>query len=167
MEYINRPYTYLISDGRYYKIGESLNPFRRLKQLRTANPFVKLIGYTKKYSESRLHQKFNKWKIKGEWFDLPQYEVDSLLEEIHKPKYEKQRKVKHDKEIDFINYLIQFGKYRGRLMYTMTEKHELAYMRKQIKNFKKYSEEWIVFKKWLNYTHKINKIPKKNRNSNK
>tara|TARA_B100001094_G_C18024945_1_gene717072 strand:- start:500 stop:787 length:288 start_codon:yes stop_codon:yes gene_type:complete len=53
------------------KIGRSLNPQKRLKQLQTGNPNnLKIIYVFKKqgHLETYLHQYLDKWRCKGEWF---------------------------------------------------------------------------------------------------
>lgn len=64
---------YLIEDveNKAYKIGYSANPHLRLSSLRggTINTLLLINvidGST--LSEKKIHTKFNKFKIKGEWF---------------------------------------------------------------------------------------------------
>lgn len=145
---INRPYTYLVTDGQYYKIGSSLNPFRRVKELQTANPSAKLLGYTKKYEEKRLHDKYKKWRVKGEWFNLPQYEVDRLLTEMKKPK--KKKSLAEIKELALESYIIPYGDYKGKLLSEMTSVDDIRYLRKQIRELPRHCEEWAMFVRWCN-----------------
>jgi hypothetical protein len=155
MNSINKSYVYLITDGRYYKIGKSLNPFRRLKQLQTANPLIDLIGYTKRYSEIGLHAKFKKWRIAGEWFDLPKTEVENLIQNMHKPVRSYKKKISIANSMDLDTYVIQFGRYKGRMLNTMISDDEIEYIRKQIKSLSKKSKTRIMFNLWYNhYTNK-------------
>lgn len=142
----NRPYVYLMTDGRYYKIGSSMNPFRRLKQLKTASPKIKLLGYYKKKTEEQLHKKFKKWKVAGEWFNLPKYEVDMLLCDMHTPK--KAKSLNEIKQISLDEYLIPYGEYKGRKLITMESVDEIRYIRKQIRELPKHCEEWAMFTRW-------------------
>jgi len=60
---------YFISDGKYVKIGQSDNPFRRLKGLQGANARkLELIHVTRTLSEGELQTKFSKFRVRGEWF---------------------------------------------------------------------------------------------------
>ena len=109
-------FTYLMYDGRYYKIGKSNNPIKRLKTLRTANPTVKLICFGKKKSESTLHLMFKRYLVGGEWFDLPRRAVTWIEYNIGDQKH---LKIKEDRKrrfvrpnIDYENYVIDFGKYK-------------------------------------------------------
>lgn len=59
------------SNNGMIKIGRSINPEKRLKQLQTGNPFkLKLIHVFEKqgYKEKILHEELKEFKLKGEWF---------------------------------------------------------------------------------------------------
>ena len=62
--------TYLATDNRYYKIGKSENPNRRIESMKTGNPYIKLIGIIDGDIEKMLHKKYNHKKVIREWFDL-------------------------------------------------------------------------------------------------
>jgi len=54
------------------KIGRSINPEKRLKQLQTGNPFkLKLIHvfYNEGNKEKFLHEELKTFRLKGEWFN--------------------------------------------------------------------------------------------------
>lgn len=75
-------YLYLMRSGNSIKIGISRNPENRLQQLSIGNSNIELI-YKKLYSnatkiEERLHKKFIKKKIYGEWFNLDQKDIDFI-----------------------------------------------------------------------------------------
>ena len=76
-----RAHTYFIrrgSDGAV-KIGRSVDPLKRLKQLQTANDeTLQLIGVLTTDVESQLHSLFAHLSIGGEWFEAN----DLLLEFI-------------------------------------------------------------------------------------
>jgi predicted GIY-YIG superfamily endonuclease len=67
---------YLIHDknANLYKIGHSVDCIRRLKQHKTSNPDLILIGYikTKQYKklEVEIHNELHTLKYKPEWFIL-------------------------------------------------------------------------------------------------
>lgn len=52
----------------YFKIGKSINYKERLRQLRTANPFIKSILLQDFDCEYFLHFHLKKYKVKNEWF---------------------------------------------------------------------------------------------------
>lgn len=73
---------YLIkeSDTNYYKIGFTNKLIEmRIKELQTGNPHkITLIDYYEtnhKKLEQFIHGKFRKFKVMGEWFDLPLEDV--------------------------------------------------------------------------------------------
>lgn len=70
-------FIYLISDGRYHKIGQAFNVQKRLKELQTGASEELRIAWTIRSlsihrTERYLHRKFHpkKTRKKGEWFDL-------------------------------------------------------------------------------------------------
>ena len=65
-------YSYLIEDtnNNLYKIGKSNDPINRLKNIKTSNPYVKLIGVSF-LKEKYLHELYFKYRIVGEWFNFP------------------------------------------------------------------------------------------------
>ena len=65
------PLSYFISDGRAVKIGKSTGTrgvLERLKGLQTGNPFDLFVVAVTHKSEGWLHDKFDKQRIRGEWF---------------------------------------------------------------------------------------------------
>ena len=48
-------FTYIMFDGSYFKIGQSTQPEKRLKQIKTANPNVSLLCYGNKITEKYLY----------------------------------------------------------------------------------------------------------------
>ena len=71
--------TYLIFDGRHYKIGRSMDPERRLIDFRIANPTVKLLAYGIGIDEKSLHKLYKKYRVVGEWFKLSNTHVDEIV----------------------------------------------------------------------------------------
>lgn len=66
-----------------YKIGISNAPGRRLQSLNTASPFElklihKFVAEPAEDAEANLHLKYQKYRMKGEWFKLPSDEVIAL-----------------------------------------------------------------------------------------
>lgn len=63
-------YTYLLKANGLYKIGKSKNVSKRIKQLRTASPDIKLIAYIDIDIEKELHLILLPYKYKLEWYKL-------------------------------------------------------------------------------------------------
>lgn len=112
-------YCYLMTDGTYYKIGKSINPNQRLKQLQTANPNIELIDYTDKIKEKDLHKLYINSKVSLEWYNLNQKQINDILYMFKNGKtYNFETRLKQvktiKKTIDIYNeIIIDFGKYRG------------------------------------------------------
>lgn len=74
-------YLYLAICNDKIKIGASINPEERIKQLQTGNPNeIKLLCYCEIDSiknELALHKKLKNWSIKGEWYNI------NILKEIN------------------------------------------------------------------------------------
>lgn len=81
----NRGMVYLISDGKYTKIGmTSIGASVRLKSLQIGNAReLKIIGeyFTKNRNveESRLHKKYFNKRMQGEWFDLSDIDILDII----------------------------------------------------------------------------------------
>ena len=52
----------------YFKIGRTVNYNERLRQIRTANPFIKTVLIQSFDCEYYLHKKLKKYKVQNEWF---------------------------------------------------------------------------------------------------
>ncbi|MEU8617355.1 GIY-YIG nuclease family protein [Streptomyces sp. NPDC048623] len=69
------------------KIGTSVNPSKRLKELQTGNPDRLEVLWTApggRELESALHQTFNAYRIEGEWFDFGAVEpVGAIPRAVH------------------------------------------------------------------------------------
>jgi len=63
---------YILKDNNtgLYKIGRSSNPLDREKTLQAEKPTIKLIKIFKDDIERELHDKYNKQRVRGEWFNL-------------------------------------------------------------------------------------------------
>lgn len=83
LELANGCQTYLMFDGRYYKIGKSKNPEKRLLEIKTGNPGCELICSSNKITEIELHTLFYNSNVGREWFDLQeQNEIDTVIDLI-------------------------------------------------------------------------------------
>lgn len=80
-------YTYIMGDNSgYVKIGRSKDPEKRLKQLSTANPTIKLLFEHQGDIENRLHKLYsfqNLPTMGKEWFDLTQEQIEKLVFREH------------------------------------------------------------------------------------
>jgi hypothetical protein len=63
---------------KIYKIGHSTNPLKRLSTIKVANPFVDIIGVSD-IPEKELHEKYDSFRIDGEWFEFNDKEVEVEL----------------------------------------------------------------------------------------
>ena len=69
-------YVYLISNGKDIKIGHSVNPHKRVKEIQTSSPTrVSLLREIEfdcrskaKTAEKHLHHQCRRFRLKGEWF---------------------------------------------------------------------------------------------------
>jgi hypothetical protein len=84
---------YLIEDGNHFKIGISVNPNKRVKQLQTGNGsklrIVKIFDnpskiYNERLMERRLHFLLRQFKKTGEWFCFRDMDKDQIIALIEK-----------------------------------------------------------------------------------
>lgn len=78
-------YVYVIGNlnANICKIGFSINPKERIKGIQTGCPHflqILLLFEADKYTETRLHHKYKKYKRTGEWFNI----AGELKESIEK-----------------------------------------------------------------------------------
>ena len=64
--------TYIIKENNtgLYKIGKSVNPKYRERTLQSQTPNIEIVKIWDKDIESKLHNKYNENRIRGEWFNL-------------------------------------------------------------------------------------------------
>lgn len=83
-------FMYFISDGEFVKIGRSKNIQQRLHGLQSSNPRnLELIGchypedsMSSKKHEKYWHETFAPYKVRGEWFNLPEEAVEYIQESL-------------------------------------------------------------------------------------
>jgi len=82
-------YVYIIKmkDFKIYKIGKSSSLYHRLKSLQTSSPFdLDLLAYSEYKNidkqESMLHERFEKYHIRGEWYRLPIETAERIIYEM-------------------------------------------------------------------------------------
>jgi hypothetical protein len=75
-------FIYLMRDERtsYHKIGKSNNPHHRERTLQSDNPLIVLVDSWLGVSsdEKYLHKRFEKQRIRGEWFDLKEQDLQEI-----------------------------------------------------------------------------------------
>jgi hypothetical protein len=183
-------FTYLMFDGQYYKIGQSTQPEKRLKQIKTGNPSTELLCYGNAISEKYLHTRFYQNRIKGEWFYLNNEQLQKAIElikhgenfiksnrkfkhlftwdtEVYKMK---QGKLKSDKLSE--KYVIEFGKYKGTPIKEMLTDEQYKYCkwlynemnREMSRSEKSKSRKYKAFYWLLQNFDKLNNITSKNTN---
>lgn len=82
----NSGFVYLIKATKtnFYKMGMSKDPYKRLQSLQTGTPFELTILY-RVFTfdcvalEKALHEYYQGYWLRGEWFDLPKSEVDNFI----------------------------------------------------------------------------------------
>lgn len=70
----------------FYKIGTSVQPYKRYQAVQTVTPYqiemyaILSTPHEDSTTESEFHDKLDLYHRRGEWFDLPQEILDNLLE---------------------------------------------------------------------------------------
>lgn len=72
--------TYFIRDKYtgYIKIGKSINVDKRIKNFRTINPTIELVGVIDSDVELELHREYEHKRQTGEWFNLNNVDVENI-----------------------------------------------------------------------------------------
>lgn len=79
---------YVMKSGDAYKIGVSIEPEARLKNLKIGNPYLKLVYQSQNLSngyavEALIHKKISSHKISNEWFaGIDENEIVRIVDEI-------------------------------------------------------------------------------------
>ena len=81
-------YVYFLKCNQYVKIGRTKNMKSRMKVYRVESPFnAKLIHSIKTndcfYLEKYFHKIFNSKRVKGEWFELTNQDINDILSNLH------------------------------------------------------------------------------------
>lgn len=176
-------FTYLMFDGQYYKIGQSTQPEKRLKQIKTGNLNVELLCYGDKITEKYLHTRFYQNRINGEWFYLSNEQLQKAIQLIQYGEnyINSKRKYKHlltyDTDVYKMTegrlksnklsekYIIEFGKYKGTPIKEMLSDEQYKYCkwlynemnREMSRNEKHKSRKYKAFYWLLQNFDKLNK----------
>jgi hypothetical protein len=72
--------TYLMADttNNYIKIGKSINVLYREKTLQAEKPSIEGLFYVEDDIEKLLHSLFSEKRLRGEWFNLNQEDIDFI-----------------------------------------------------------------------------------------
>ena len=73
-------YTYLMFDGKRFKIGKTNNIKKRLSILKTASPDIQLIDFCNEDIEKQLHRILKDKRYKKEWFKLEKEDLRGIQE---------------------------------------------------------------------------------------
>lgn len=177
--------TYLMYDGTYYKIGKSVDPEKRLKQLKTGNTKCKLVTYGQGVEEKYLHDYYFRNRVSGEWFNLTDAQVSNIKRLIEdgqsvsilpsKSKYgwrlsdeesiKIQRGIKKSLEFNK-SYKIDFGKYNGVKIVDMVTVEMIQYCEWFVATTEKQAlskrqlrmnKKYKAFKWWVKIVNKVDK----------
>jgi len=127
--------TYLFKDSTHYKIGKSLDVYRRYMDMYPHNPTIEIVTFIDKNIEGKLLKKYKNNRVKREWFVFTDLEVKNIIKnDFGNPNIN---------EIIYKDYLIEDGKYKGRYLVTLTSIEEINWL-------KTYDNE--AFKYWSKYS---------------
>lgn len=153
-KYDDRPInTYLIKSIDLYKLGQSVNPEKRFKDIKTGNPHAELLCYGRNYTEKRLHKLFKRYRVTGEWFKLPDKAVEWLLDNMN------DKHLISNKQIDLrlskvkipdrvIDYVMSMGRYYGVAIVDMVSEEQLRYLRQIFTAHYKHHDDADIWKWW-------------------
>ncbi len=76
----NKVYVMIDHNTGFYKIGRSVSPKIRERTLQSEKPTIEMLFNfnKKKESETYLHKKYNKKRIRGEWFNLTKKDLEYI-----------------------------------------------------------------------------------------
>jgi len=91
------------SEPTLFKVGfTSGNVFKRMKSIQTGCPYKLSVYATvngNQSTEREIHQRFNDYKLNGEWFRLPKSSLDILLSEYgYKGHHDNWKMIYNDKD---------------------------------------------------------------------
>ena len=86
-----RSHIYVVKNegAGFIKVGRTNNPRRRLNSIQTSNPYhiepLEVIPVDNAIElEMFLHLQLSRYRVRLEWFDLPQERLDELIDELRK-----------------------------------------------------------------------------------
>ncbi len=83
--------TYLMTDGETgaTKIGRSINPPKRKRTLQSEKKEISLLMVCERDVEKELHQKYSHKRIRGEWFNLCEQDINGIVKQYNFKPYAK------------------------------------------------------------------------------
>jgi hypothetical protein len=85
MDFVYAVLLWPIEMPTHIKVGYSINPKRRLQQLRTAAPHARFVGVwacrSGRHDEERLHDYLEPYNIGGEVYDFDPADLIEIIEE--------------------------------------------------------------------------------------
>lgn len=77
----NKQKTYLMKDSNtgYTKIGKAVNPKFRERTLQSEKPSISLFSICDSLIESELHREYKNKRVRGEWFNLTESEINNII----------------------------------------------------------------------------------------
>lgn len=112
-----RIYMILDEETGFIKIGSSVNPKRRFKEISNPKNSAITVGENKKYKlifisriverkiESTLHKKYLNKKVKGEWFSLEKEDIE-YIEKTYEERTENENEIENENINKNINEII-------------------------------------------------------------
>lgn len=78
-------FIYVLKSNEYYKIGIAKDVAKRMRELQTGDPVKHLFVCSSFFKdaprfEKCLHEAFAKYRVEGEWFELPPEKLEELIE---------------------------------------------------------------------------------------
>lgn len=174
-------YVYLMYDGCNYKIGKSKDPEKRLRELATANPNIKLIAYSDSVVEKYIHKLFEHKRLfspsgkKSEWFDLNEDDLHSILRLFETGEAGNQDPNKQfRRNLTFLGgeeaklhgnyhwgnriksmyrFKINFGKHKGKKLVAMQSEEEIQYIQFFIREFRKKPRPAWLHGEWAGHVY--------------
>jgi len=65
-------------DTGFYKIGKSVNPEHRERTLQSQKPTIKMVKIFDSNIEKELHEAYDKYRVRGEWFNLTNIQLQYI-----------------------------------------------------------------------------------------
>jgi hypothetical protein len=135
-------YTYLITDGKEYRLGSSIHPYERVKEMKESNPSIKLVTFGVGVSKYYLLKKLVNGGNQLKWFKMDKEELHDIVKLINKGESKTNPKREYKSKVDTLlkehklnsNFEIPFGKNKGRVMKDLNGTADYKYAKWFINN---------------------------------
>lgn len=136
--------SYLMYDKKYFKLGKSKDPNKRLREFKTGNPDIELVATTEFIPEKFFHEYFDHKRHNLEWFNLAEDEINIIknlmnvrsriaaecLMRMCSRRIKKNRPSRSEYvKKGLLSTVIGFGKYKGRSLSTLKSQEEIRYLK--------------------------------------